>query len=447
MVGTCVLLAVVWCGTRPVASLTVGLEPVATGLSSPVFVTHAGDDRLFVVEQVGRIRVLQQGTLLTVPFLDISALVRADGERGLLSMAFHPQYGTPGAPGEGLFWVNYTNADGDTVIARYAVSRDQPNLADPESALVLLTVAQPFANHNGGQIHFGPVEGIEQKRYLYIGMGDGGSAGDPSNNGQRDDTLLGKMLRIDPSTDPIPASPFYAIPPDNPAAAAGVPLGAIWAKGLRNPWRFSFDAQRGDLYIADVGQNRWEEINLSAAGTPGGVNYGWRIMEGRHCFNPPQNCDMAGLELPVFEYAHGGLPFRCAIIGGYVYRGSGVPALVGTYLYADLCSGEIFGLKEVSPGTWESVLLHDSAFRPLTFGEDVGHELYIGGDDGKVYRVVALSTLEPCDANGDGVVDLRDALAVLRFLQGGKPLSGNGDCNEDGRVTFRDVLAIIQTSR
>jgi glucose/arabinose dehydrogenase len=253
---------------------------------------------------------------------------------------------------------------------------------------VLLTIDQPFANHNGGQLQFGPVEGVEQKSYLYIGMGDGGSSGDPQNNAQRGNTLLGKMLRIDPSLAADAAPPFYTIPPDNPHAAAGIPLGAIWARGLRNPWRFSFDLLTGDLYIADVGQNAWEEIHVTPAGTPGGLNYGWRRMEGGHCFHPPDACDRRGLELPVFEYAQGGSPFRCAIIGGYVYRGARFPALQGTYVYADWCSGEIFGLSEIAPGIWESTLLHASDFRPLSFGVDVENELYVSGDDGTVYQIL-----------------------------------------------------------
>jgi glucose/arabinose dehydrogenase len=231
---------------------------------------------------------------------------------------------------------------------------------------------------------------VERKPYLYIGMGDGGSGGDPQNNAQSDNTLLGKMLRIDPSLEANPAPPFYAIPPDNPHAAAGLPLGTIWAKGLRNPWRFSFDALTGALYIADVGQHRWEEIHVTPAGSHGGWNYGWRIMEGRHCFNPADACDMRGLVLPVFEYALGGP--RCAIIGGYVYRGARVPALQGIYVYADWCSGEIFGLAQTAPDTWTNTLLHTSTFRPLGFGEGVDHELYIGGDDGMVYQVIGART-------------------------------------------------------
>jgi glucose/arabinose dehydrogenase len=366
----------------------MALRPVATGLAGPVFVTHAGDARLFLVEQPGRIRVLHNGNLFATPFLDIVPLVSSGGERGLLSVAFHPNYGTPGAPGAELLWVNYTDRNGDTVIARYTVSRDNPNVADPASARILLTIMQPFANHNGGQLQFGPVEGVAQKRYLYIGMGDGGSGGDPMNNAQSDTTLLGKMLRLDPSTAARPDPPFYRIPPDNPQATAGLPLGTVWAKGLRNPWRFSFDARMGDLYIADVGQSQWEEVHMTPGGTPGGLNYGWRILEGQECFQPPSNCDRDGLDLPVFAYAQTANPPRCAIIGGYVYRGARLPAFTGTYFYADLCSGEIFGLQETSPDRWDNMLLHTASFRPLTFGEDVHHELYIGGDDGSVYQIV-----------------------------------------------------------
>ena len=373
--------------SAPLVAAGIALRPVATGLSSPVHITHAGDERLFIVEQPGRIRIVQQGSLVATPFLDIVSLVRSGGEQGLLSVAFHPAYNLPGTPGFGLFWVNYTNTNGDTVIARYTVSSANPQQADPASALTLLLIAQPFANHNGGLNAFGPVEGPAGQRYLYIGMGDGGGAGDPQNNAQRDDTLLGKLLRLDPSLEARPAPPFYTIPPDNPRVAAGAPLGTIWAKGLRNPWRFAFDPVRGDLYIADVGQNSWEEVDFTPAGTPGGRNYGWRLMEGQSCFNPPSNCEAPDLERPVAVYADGG--GRCAIIGGYVYRGTRLPALAGMYLYADLCSGEIFGLAQVTPGVWQSTLLLSSGLSIFSFGEDVQHELYVGSDNGTVYQLVA----------------------------------------------------------
>ena len=370
-----------------VAGTALGLRPVATGLSGPVHITHAGDERLFIVEQPGRIRIVQQGSVVATPFLDIVSLVRSGGEQGLLSVAFHPAYHLPAVPGFGLFWVNYTNTNGDTVIARYTVSRANPQQADPASALTLFVIKQPFSNHNGGLNTFGPVEGPAGQRYLYIGMGDGGGGGDPQNNAQRDDTLLGKMLRLDPSLEARPALPFYTIPPDNPMAAAGAPLGTIWAKGLRNPWRFAFDPVGGDLYIGDVGQNIWEEVDFTPAGTPGGRNYGWRLMEGQSCFDPPSNCEAPGLERPVAVYAHSN--GRCAVVGGYVYRGTRLPALTGMYLYADLCSGEIFGLAQVTPGVWQSTLLLSSGLSILTFGEDVQHELYVGSDNGTVYQLVA----------------------------------------------------------
>jgi len=369
------------------AGTALRLSPVATGLSGPVHITHAGDERLFIVEQPGRIRIVQQGRLVATPFLDIVSLVQSGGEQGLLSVAFHPAYNLPRTPGFGLFWVNYTNTHGDTVIARYTVSSANPQQADPASALTLLVIKQPFSNHNGGLNIFGPVEGPAGRRYLYIGMGDGGSGGDPQNNAQRDDTLLGKLLRLDPSLEARPAPPFYTIPPDNPMAAAGAPLGTIWAKGLRNPWRFAFDPMGGDLYIGDVGQNIWEEVDFTPAGTSGGRNYGWRLMEGQSCFDPPSNCEAPGLELPVAVYAHGA--GRCAIIGGYVYRGTRLPALIGVYLYADLCSGEIFGLAQVTPGVWQSTLLLSSGLSILTFGEDIQRELYVGSDDGTVYQLIA----------------------------------------------------------
>ncbi len=366
---------------------SIALVSVVSGLAQPIFVTHAGDERLIIVERVGRIRILRDGALLDEPYLDITALVRVVGEGGLLSVAFHPNYNIPETAGTGLLWVNYTDLNGDTVIARYTVASDNPDRADPASARILLSIGQPFSNHNGGQLQFEPPEGpeMDMRQYLYIGMGDGGSGGDPNDHGQRDDSLLGKMLRIDPSTEADPAPPFYTIPGDNPRVGALPPLDTIWAKGLRNPFRFSFDAELGDLYIADVGQNRFEEVHVTLAGTPGGINYGWRIMEGLECFNPRQNCDMSGLDLPVVTYAHDG--GRCAIIGGYVYRGMRFSALLGTYLYADLCSGEIFGLAEIPSGQRGSAVLLNSNISPRSFGEDINGELYIT-DDGNVFQII-----------------------------------------------------------
>ena len=373
---------------RNIDARVVTLEPVASGLQQPIFVTHAGDDRLIIVERVGRIRIVRDGALLEEPFLDITALVSVTSERGLLSAAFHPDYSMPNAAGNGLLWVNYTDTMGHTVIARYRVMADDPDRADPTSARILLTIDQPFGNHNGGQLQFGVEEGPEQQRYLYIGMGDGGGGGDPSNFAQRDDTVLGKLLRLDPSTDPDPAPPFYAVPADNPHLGAAAPLDTIWAKGLRNPFRFSFDYATGDLYIADVGQNRFEEVHLTPVGTPSGVNYGWRIMEGLECFDPAEQCDQNGLDLPIITYSQENTD-HCAIIGGYVYRGIRFPVLFGTYLYADFCSQEIFGMDEVAPDERVNTVLLTHSSAPMSFGEDVNGELYLADLDGNVWRIAA----------------------------------------------------------
>jgi glucose/arabinose dehydrogenase len=328
-----------------------------TGLDLPVHATHAGDGsgRLFVVEQRGRIRLVTNGTLQPAPFLDITARVGCCGERGLLSVAFPPGYAI-----KGYFYVNYTDRDGTTVVARYRVSAD-PDLADPGSEQVVLTVAQPFSNHNGGQLAFGP------DGYLYVGMGDGGSGGDPQDNGQRANTLLGKLLRLDVEGGTQP----YAIPPDNPFRSVAGWRGEIWAYGLRNPWRFSFDRSTGDLWIGDVGQNRFEEVDFQPAGSTGGQNYGWRLMEGAHCYDPDP-CTTTGLTLPVAEY---GRVDGCSVTGGHVYRGSRYPRMQGVYLYGDYCTGRIWGLRRVGQG-FESALLLDTPFTITTFGE---------GEDGTVY--------------------------------------------------------------
>ena len=280
-------------------------EVVASGLDHPIQVTHAGDgsDRLFVVEQPGRIWIVKDGAVLPTPFLDLRSAVVYGGERGLLGLAFHPEYSA-----NGLFYASYTRAaDGASVVARYRVSPSDPDVADPGSELPLLTIAQPYENHNGGQILFGPEDG-----YLYIGLGDGGSGGDPLDHGQNTNTLLGAMLRLN-----VDSGAPYAIPPDNPYV--GRPgLDEIWAIGLRNPWRFSFDRENGDLYIGGVGQNLWEEIDYQAAGTPGGVNFGWRCKEGTHDYIFAGDCATAQLTDPIAEYSH---TVGYSVSGGFVYRG------------------------------------------------------------------------------------------------------------------------------
>jgi len=346
------------------------LQLIASGLSDPLYLTApAGDPRLFIVEQEGRIRIVQNGQLLAQPFLDITGRVGAGGERGLLGLAFHPSYGT-----NGYFYVDYTDLSGDTRIERYTVSAD-PNVAAGNSAKLILFIAQPYANHNGGLVLFGPDE------KLYIGMGDGGSGGDPQNRAQNPDSLLGKLLRID-----VDAGDPYAIPPDNPFAGTSNGRGEIWALGLRNPWRFAFDRVTSLLYIADVGQNAWEEVHVAPA-RQGGLNYGWRIVEGTHCYNP-NPCSTAGLVLPALEYDHAN---GCSITGGFVYRGSRSPSLVGHYFYSDYCSGWIrsFTYANGAVAQRTSWNLKVSLGSVLSFGQDSAGELYVLTGGGHVYRFAA----------------------------------------------------------
>lgn len=355
-------------GNEPEPSVELSVELVAQGLEGAVHLTAPPlDDRVFVVEQPGRIRIIaSDGSVLATPFLDITDRVRCCGERGLLSVAFHPMYAT-----NGWFFVNYTGEFGVTRVERYRVSAN-PDLADANSAKLILEVDQPFSNHNGGLNLFGP-DGM-----LYVGLGDGGSAGDPHGNGQNLDTLLGSILRID-----VDGGDPYLIPTDNPFRAVPGARGEIWAYGLRNPWRFSFDQQLGQLYIADVGQNSWEEVNRVDA-TLGGVNYGWSVTEGAHCFGGGA-CDQTGLTPPILEYGHGE---GCSITGGHVYRGSAIPELVGQYFYADYCRGwvrsfEVQGSGEVETHNWDV-----GGLGPITsFGEDGAGELYFLTEEGRVHRI------------------------------------------------------------
>jgi glucose/arabinose dehydrogenase len=340
----------------------ISVNLYASGLGRPVQITHAGDGsgRLFVVSQSGRIEVLQNGVMSSAPFLDITDRVLFGGEQGLLSMAFPPNFSNS------HFYVYYTDLKGDNVVARCQVS-DDPNSAfcDPEK--IVLTISHPeFENHNGGQLVFGP------DGYLYIGTGDGGGAGDPGNNAQDPRSFLGKILRLDVEAGDIP----YAIPPTNPFTGPNDPsniyLDEIWALGLRNPWRFSFDRQTGDLYIGDVGQNTYEEIDFQPASSMGGENYGWNIMEGFHCFNA-ESCDQTGLILPVVEYDH---TEGNSVTGGFVYRGSDYPRMQGIYFYGDFTSGAIWGLRNDGT-TWQNALLLESGLSISAFGEDEKGNLYV----------------------------------------------------------------------
>lgn len=347
---------------------TFDLTPVVThGLRSPLFLTHAGDGsgHLFIVEQPGTIRVVVQGVLRDKPFLDITERVLSGGERGLLGVAFHPDYRR-----NGRFFVNYNRQqDGATVLAEY--HREGQTLQASPDDRVLMTVPQPFANHNGGMVAFGP------DGFLYVGRGDGGSRGDPQNRAQNRQELLGKILRIDVDRDRP-----YAIPADNPFARAGG-RPEIFAYGIRNPWRFSFDRETKVLWLADVGQDKWEEIDLVSKGG----NYGWRGMEGFHCYEPAEDCPTRGITMPVVEYGHEN--GRCSVTGGYVYRGKTIPSLRGTYVFGDYCSGEMFGIKTEGTRTLRSEpdLLRKTGSRISSFGEDEAGELYVVDHGGAVYKI------------------------------------------------------------
>jgi glucose/arabinose dehydrogenase len=361
-------MAVVMLATTAAAQ-EIALKPIASGLDQPTSIVNAGDSRLFITQQTGRIVIYDGTRILPQPFLDVSSLISCCDERGLLSVAFHPHYRD-----NGLFFIDYTNTQGNTVIARYSVSSD-PNRANAASAQILLTIQQPFANHNGGQLQFGP------DGFLYIGMGDGGSGGDPGNRAQSLNTLLGKLLRID-----VDNTNTYRVPPSNPFVNRAGALPEIWAYGFRNPWRFSFDRETGDLWIGDVGQNTFEEVDLQSVTSIGGENYGWRLMEGFHCFTPSTNCNDGTLTLPVVEYSHA--DSSCSITGGYRYRGTQSPRLLGVYFYGDFCTGKIWGLSQNANGTFTSRLLIDTALSITTFGEDANGELYV--DDygtGVVYAI------------------------------------------------------------
>lgn len=357
-------------GGGPPPPLT--LTAVVSGLSNPVDLQFPSDgtSRMFIVEQAGTIRIATNGSLAPTPFLDITSSVDFGGEKGLLGLAFHPQF-----PQNHLFYVHYDRVSSgqmQSVIAEYRVSTSDPNQADPNSERMLLTVDQPFPNHKGGQIVFGP------DGFLYIGFGDGGSGGDPLGNGQNLQTLLGKMLRID--IDHQSGGMQYAIPSSNPFVGGGG-LPEIWAYGLRNPWRFSFDRADGRLFAGDVGQDKYEEIDILTSGG----NFGWNTMEGMHCFNPSSGCNMSGPILPIAEYDH---TEGEAVMGGFVYRGSSISNLVGAYLLADYISGTVWELTE-SNGTWTRKQLLSSGRNISSFGQDVSGELYVADYAGSVLKITA----------------------------------------------------------
>jgi len=357
------------------SSVSVTTQLVVSGLSAPLGLEQPNDGtgRLFVVQQGGMVRIIQGGAVLPQAFLDITSKIIVQGEMGLLGLAFHPNYQQ-----NRKFYVNYVrNSAGQfqSVIAEYTASAANANFADPAAERILLTVDQVnnFPNHKAGQLAFGP------DGFLYFGLGDGGSAGDPLGHGQDTQTLLGKMMRIDVNA----ASPGlqYRIPSDNPFVFGGG-LPEIWAFGFRNPWRFSFDGATGRQFVADVGQDNFEQIDIVQKGG----NYGWNTMEGMHCFNPSTGCNMAGLALPIAEYSHAE---GDAVIGGFVYHGASIPAMRGTYVFGDLDTGKIWNLTETTANTWNRTLLMQSGLTISSFGQDQAGELYVVDFNGKVFKIVA----------------------------------------------------------
>lgn len=352
---------------------TVDFVEIADGLTFPTFITHADDqtNRLFIVEKTGYIRVLKDGNLFSMPFLSVNTLVSSTGEQGLLGLAFHPEYQI-----NGRFYIVYNNLSGDLVLAQYIRSSANPDQADAGSAVILITIPKNHSNHNGGMLAFGG------DGYLYWAIGDGGGAGDPDNNGQDLHSLLGKILRLD-----VSSAASYTVPPDNPYIAVSDPLvrKEIWAYGLRNPWRFSFDRLTYDLYIGDVGQGGREEINFQPAGSTGGQNYGWNVMEGSLCYYPSSGCNQSGKVLPVAEYDHS---LGCSVTGGYALRGDMYPGMQGLYIYGDFCSGRIFALDNDSVLGWIRIQIADTPYTISTFGEDEDGRLYLADySGGKIYEI------------------------------------------------------------
>ncbi|MCY3780594.1 MAG: PQQ-dependent sugar dehydrogenase [Chloroflexi bacterium] len=351
---------------------SVKLTEIATGFSRPLYVTHAGDNsnRLFLVEQSGKIWILNDGSRSAQPFLDVSQIISPSAhgtgftEQGLLGLAFHPDFES-----NRKFFVNLTDRKGETVVASYLVSENNPFLADVNSGQVIFRLAQPYANHNGGHIEFGP------DGYLYIALGDGGLANDPLGAGQNRGLLLGSILRID-----VDSALPYDIPPDNPFVDDTSAYDEIWAYGLRNVWRFSFDRHTGDLYFADVGQNQWEEINYQPADSQGGENYGWNVWEGKHVFaggHAPNHVP------PVYEYTRN---MGCSVTGGYVYRGEAVPELQAAYIFGDFCSGRIWAIWRDKDLNWQAQQIMNTDMAISSFGEDEAGELYVIDYSGALYR-------------------------------------------------------------
>lgn len=400
----------------------IELDFYVGGFSSPVDIVNAGDDRLFIVERSGTIKIVDAtGTTLSTNFLNIDNKVVNTGgqsEKGLLGLAFHPDY-----TNNGFFYVRYTNNSSNSILARYSVDSSNPNIADANSEVIIMEVDQPFGNHNGGGLKFGP------DGYLYIGLGDGGSANDPGNRSQNPQTLLGKMLRID-----IDNGSPYSIPADNPFVNDANVLDEIWALGLRNPWRYSFDRETGDLWMGDVGQGDWEEIDYQPASSTGGENYGWRCYEGNHNFNTSGCGPATDYVGPVFEYEQGGFSGPCSVTGGFVYRGTESPDLVGHYIVADYCTGDFWTVSSDGAGGW---IGQEAGSFPgydiSTFGEDIHGELYVarmnggGNNNGNIYKIksnlcasldMSISVTNPCEGQNNGSIEIAAAGGLAPYTYG-----------------------------
>lgn len=374
------------------------LVSFSSGYTSPLGIENCGDSRLFIVQQTGQIMICDSaGQKLATPFLDISGRILYGGERGLLGLAFDPKYSQ-----NGFFYVNYTNKLGNTQISRFKVSGNDSNKAVRASEQFILQVTQPFANHNGGGIRFG------RDGYLYIGMGDGGSGGDPNNNAQNPMSLLGKMLRID-----VHHGTPYTIPANNPFVDSANYRHEIWSLGLRNPWRWSFDALTGALIIADVGQNLWEEVDLQLPNSRGGENYGWRCYEGNHSYNTNGCKPQSRYKFPVYEYPHSDSTKDCSITGGFVYRGSKFSQMYGKYFCADYCSGIIRMLYISGPNVVEQNVYDGQNNRYTSFGEDRNHELYISDFTmGSIYRVTDGTPPGQKISTGENFVEQSEAIVL-----------------------------------
>lgn len=436
--------------------ISITLTPFVTGLSNPVGMKHAGDDRLFVCEQnSGKVRILDADGNIIGDLINVSSSISTGGERGLLGIAFHPNFAE-----NGYFYLNYTNNSGNTEVIRYTVPAESPNEADVNSGQVIIRINQPYGNHNAGDLQFGP------DGYLYLPMGDGGSGGDPQNYAQSPTSLLGKILRLDVDGDDFPSdnNKNYAIPSDNPFVQSGEYLPEVWATGMRNPWRFSFDSQTGDLWIGDVGQSAYEEVNMQLAESTGGENYGWRCFEGFHNYNTSGCESFENYEAPVIEFAQGEYGW-CSVIGGYVYHGAQYPLLEGLYFTTDYCGGDIYSIRQNANDEWVKQLVNDQYAAGFTgfvgFGEDINGELYVLRDNGVIYRIE-----EPCSASIP-VITQDDALLTssegvsYQWLLNGQIIEGatdqsymtdqNGNYtvvvdNGNGCVVESDVVTVVISS-